>query len=110
MEREFEFYEKRSREIFGYEPPQVLLIHANMLNADFLDQLALMMKRRGYRFVSLEEALKDKAYSSPDEYAGTYGISWLERWARTKGMKPAALPDPPDFIMRKYNEINRRAR
>jgi peptidoglycan/xylan/chitin deacetylase (PgdA/CDA1 family) len=107
MEKEFEFYEKMSRDLLGYELPQVLLIHANMLNADFLDQLAQMMKRRGYIFVSLAEALKDRAYAQPDDYAGRWGISWLERWARTKGLKFAPSPDPPDFIMRKYNEAAR---
>lgn len=107
MEKEFEFFEKVSRDVLGYEPPQVLLIHASMLNADFLDQLAQMMKRRGYSFVSLEEALKDKAYTQPDTYAGRWGISWLERWALTKGMNRIPTPDPPDFIMKKYNAISR---
>lgn len=107
MEREVEFYEKLSRDLLGYELPQVLLIHASMLNADYLDQLAQMMKRRGYRFITLEEALKDKAYSQPDNYVGRWGISWLERWTRTKGIKPAPSPDPPDFVMRKYREASR---
>lgn len=108
MEREFEFYEKLSREVVGYELPQVLLIHANMLNADFLGQLAQMMKRRGYTFVSLDEALRDRAYSQPDNYVGKWGVSWLERWAHTRGIKVnPPPPDPPDFIMRKYKETAR---
>jgi len=35
--------------------------------------------------VSLSEALKDEAYGSKDEYVGPAGITWLHRWALTKG-------------------------
>lgn len=87
MERMFEFYENYSREVTGREIPQVLMLTAGALNADSFEDLAAMLKRRGYAFVTLEEATKDEAYSLPDTYTGTRGDSWIARWAVTKGLK-----------------------
>ncbi|NUO83097.1 polysaccharide deacetylase, partial [candidate division KSB1 bacterium] len=43
------------------------------------------MAKRGYAFVSLEEALRDEAYRTEDTYTGPAGISWLQRWAMAQG-------------------------
>ena len=93
MDAKFDYWERTSRALFGREIPQVLLIHANSLNADAYPQLAGMMKARGYRFVPLAEALEDPAFRSPDTFTGAGGISWLHRWTLTEGKKP--LPDEP---------------
>ncbi|HEV2802935.1 MAG TPA: polysaccharide deacetylase family protein [Pyrinomonadaceae bacterium] len=104
MERMFEFYERMSQELFGREIAQILLVHANALNADHFSRIAHMLKRRGYAFITLDEALRDKAYEHADTYTGAVGISWLQRWAITRGGKfkkePALSPymqqfDPP---------------
>ncbi|MFL6230323.1 MAG: polysaccharide deacetylase family protein [Pyrinomonadaceae bacterium] len=75
METMFEFYEKLSRDLFGREVPQVLLVHANQLNGDHFGEVVEMLRRRGYSFVTLDEALKDPAYQSRDDYVGAVGIS-----------------------------------
>ena len=67
MDQKFAYFEQQSMALFGYEMKQVLLIHANALNADHFDKLALMIEKRGYKFISLDEALTDKAYTSPDD-------------------------------------------
>ena len=100
MEQVFEFYEQLSRETFGYEPPQTLLIHANALNAEHFNELAAMMKRRGYAFITLEEALKDKAYDHRDTYTGPAGISWLQRWLITRGGQFRKEPYLPPSMRR----------
>ncbi|HEX9918478.1 MAG TPA: polysaccharide deacetylase family protein [Pyrinomonadaceae bacterium] len=101
MERMFEFYERMSVELFGREIAQTLLVHANALNADHFGRIAHMLKRRGYEFVTLDEALQDKAYEHPDTYTGEVGISWLQRWAITRGGKfkkePALSPYMKQF-------------
>ena len=94
----FMFYEGYARETLGREPSQTLLIHANRLNADYLDELIDMMRTRGYRFVSLEEALKDPAYSLPDHYTGRTGFSWLQRWAITMGKELKRQPELSEWI------------
>jgi peptidoglycan/xylan/chitin deacetylase (PgdA/CDA1 family) len=98
MREIFGFYEQLSQSLLGREPAQVLLLHANALNADWLDELAAMIAGRGYRAVPLDEALADSAYGLPDEYVGPRGPSWLERWARTQGREVGAPPDLPRWV------------
>jgi beta-lactamase regulating signal transducer with metallopeptidase domain len=98
MERVFEFSEGYSREVVGREIPQVLMLTGGVLNAHCFGELAAMMKRRGYSFVTLDEATRDEAYQLPDAYTGASGDSWIARWAVTKGMEyrktdEADLPD-----------------
>lgn len=103
MEQKFDYFEKQSIALFGYEMKQILLLHANLLNADYFGELAQMMKRRGYKFITLDEALTDKAYASPDTYAGPGGITWLHRWALTAGKKKdffAGEPRTPAFVLK----------
>lgn len=85
IEGVLEFYEQLSRDTLGYEPPQVLMLTANALNCAKFDDLAAMLRRRGYSFVTLEEAQADKSYRQPDTYTGAWGISWLQRWAMARG-------------------------
>lgn len=98
MDQVFDFFERRSVEVVGYEIKQVLLLHANLLNADYFDQLAGMMKRRGYTFITLDQALADPAYQLRDSYTGRQGLSWLHRWALSKGMRMKQEPREPEFI------------
>ncbi|MDP8979100.1 MAG: polysaccharide deacetylase family protein [Acidobacteriota bacterium] len=104
MESLFDFFEKRSVEVAGHEIAQVLLIHANGLNAEMLPKLIAMMRSRGYSFVSLEAALRDPAYKLRDGYAGT-GFSWIHRWSKTLGMPPKGEPDEPPFIAEEYKKL-----
>jgi peptidoglycan/xylan/chitin deacetylase (PgdA/CDA1 family) len=82
----FEYAEKASLELFGREVAQILLIHCNELNAVSLRESVARMRARGYRFITLEDAMKDPAYSRPDTFAGPGG-SWLSRTATTLGRK-----------------------
>lgn len=90
------FYQRQADAILGRELPQVLLLHANRLNADTFASLAEMFQRRGYRFVSLEQALTDPAYRHRDDYTGPAGITWLHRWAMTAGVSPGVFRDEPE--------------
>jgi peptidoglycan/xylan/chitin deacetylase (PgdA/CDA1 family) len=103
MEEKFAYFEQQSMALFGYEMKQVLLIHSNALNADYFDELARMIKKRGYEFITLDEALTDKAYTSPDTYAGPAGITWIHRWAITAGKGKDFFkgePRTPAFVMK----------
>jgi len=102
MESVVAFFEQRAVEVLGREFPQILLIHANQLNADQMPQLLEMFRRRGYRFVTLEEALRDPAYQSAEDYVGRGGFSWIHRWSRAKGMPGKGEPDPPDWVMKGF--------
>jgi peptidoglycan/xylan/chitin deacetylase (PgdA/CDA1 family) len=107
MDTVFEFIEGVSRALLDREIKQVLLLHANALNADYFGRLAEVMKKRGYAFVRLEDALADPAYASPDTYVGQWGISWLHHWEISARKKRSASPDPPDWIMKAYEARGR---
>lgn len=99
MEQVVKQGERMSFDLFGYEIPQVLLLHANALNANQFGALAAMLKRRGYTFVTLEQVIQDPAYRSADNYAGADGISDLERWMRAVGLRPQADVPVPAFVL-----------
>lgn len=97
------FYEQQSLAIVGREIRQILLLHANGLNAQTMPALAAMLEGRGYTFVTLDRALEDPAYQSADRFTGAGGITWLHRWAITKGMPGTTFrgePEVPDWIQR----------
>lgn len=101
MEKKLEYWERQSEKLFGRDVSQTLLIHANFINSDYLDDLIRMFQAHGYKFVDLETALRDDAYRLPDRYIGPAGISWLHRWAREKGREYIVADEPtvPDFVL-----------
>ncbi len=104
----FDYYEKLSKDLFGYEPKQVLLLHANWMEADHIGELLDLLRKRGYRFVTLEEAIGDSAYSTPDEYVGE-GTGWLDHWAITRGQIPLNEPSFPQWVIDKSRELHHQA-
>ncbi|HMT07003.1 MAG TPA: polysaccharide deacetylase family protein [Pyrinomonadaceae bacterium] len=102
LESKLEYWERQSTKLFGREISQTLLIHANFINSDYLDDLIAMFHRRGYKVVDLETALNDEAYKLPDTYIGPAGISWVHRWAREKGSDFIIKEEPmvPEFVLK----------
>ena len=102
LENKMDYWERQSVKLFGREIKQILLLHANFINSDYFDDIARMLKKRGYKFVALDEALRDEAYKLPDTFTRRAGISWLHRWALAKG-REQVLPDEPktpDFVLK----------
>lgn len=95
----FAYSEQLSKQIMGYEPRQILLLHANQLEADHIGDLLEVMRKRGYRFVTLEEALNDSAYALPDTYVGEEGTGWLDHWAIAQGKPPRGAPVFPQWVI-----------
>lgn len=96
----FGWFERLSVETFSRDIPQVLLLHANPLNAEVLPDLLARIRARGYRFVSLDEAMSDSVYETRDGYVGKAGPSYIHRWAAARGL-PNRLrdePDPPAWV------------
>jgi peptidoglycan/xylan/chitin deacetylase (PgdA/CDA1 family) len=98
MDQVFSFFENVSRRVAGREIAQVLLLHANKLNADRFGLVAELLVGRGYRFVSLEEALTDHAYQRPDDFVGAPGNSWFNHWEITAGRRPVPTPAAPQWV------------
>lgn len=95
----FAYSEQLSRQLLGYEPRQILLLHANQLEGDHIGELLDVMRKRGYSFITLEDALGDDAYSLPDTYVGEEGRGWLEHWAISQGKPPLGAPEFPQWVV-----------
>jgi peptidoglycan/xylan/chitin deacetylase (PgdA/CDA1 family) len=98
VEEVFSFFEGVSRRIFGREIPQILIVHANSLNADRFGAVAEALVRRGYRFIPLAEALEDRAYRLPDDFVGAPSNSWFNHWEVTAGRPAIPTPAPPPWV------------
>jgi peptidoglycan-N-acetylglucosamine deacetylase len=91
----FYYDEKFSRDLLGYEPRQIILLHGNNLEADHLGDLLDLLRKRGYQFVSLESALNDSVYGLPNTYVGEHGADWLDQWSISRGRMPHRGPEFP---------------
>lgn len=78
--------------VVGRPVKHILLLHANRINARFLDEMLTALEDFGYEFISFEEAIKDPVYRKQDSYFGPNGISKLERVARSN----------PDYVPPNY--------
>ncbi len=101
----FAYWEQQSRQLIGYEPKQILLIHANQLEGDHIEELLDVFRKRGYRFITLEDALNDPAYSLPDTYVGEGGTGWIEHWAISQGKILMGAPEFPQAVIDKRKAL-----
>lgn len=83
--RMVDYFQHRSILLLGYALPQVMLLHANALNADTYPAFIAALRARGYHFVSLDMAMRDPAYKRPDTFTSSLGTSWIHRWALAAG-------------------------
>jgi len=102
------FAEKMSAKMFGQEIPQILLIHANDLNARYLEEMLKRLVARGYRFITLDEAMRHPAYQTKDTFVTKSGPTWLWRWNKSLGLNLSFDEDPemPPWVNDLFNQWN----
>ena len=101
IEKKLKYYEMQSNRLFGRDIKQILLLHASWLNSDYVDSLAVRFKKNNYEFVSMDQVLKDNIYKTEITVYGNWGISWIDRWALSKGKKGNFFknePETPSYI------------
>src|SRR5262249_16490610 len=101
----FAYNEQLVKQLIGYEPKQILLLHGNQLEADHIGELLDVMRKRGYRFITLEDALSDQAYGLPDTFIGEEGTGWIDHWAITQGKPPQGAPVFPQAVIDKWKAL-----
>lgn len=84
-----EAYRDLARQLLGRDLPQVLLLHHNLLNALFLDDVLQQFKDLGWTLVDPARAYADPAYDLVHERPAP-GQSLLLSLARSRGLKPEA--------------------
>ena len=101
MEQKLLYFEGQSEKLLGRNIKHILLLHANAINADYLDELAERYKNHGYSFISMEQALQDEAYQQEITAYNKWGISWIDRWALSAGKKGDFFrgePGTPEYV------------
>lgn len=98
--RQIDYYAGLNRQVLGYEPPAIMLMHVNRLNAEVMDDLLKLFVTRNYRFVSLDRAQADPAYQARDTFVSKYGPMWGYRWARQRKVKVDGRleVEPPQWV------------
>jgi peptidoglycan/xylan/chitin deacetylase (PgdA/CDA1 family) len=101
MEEKLIYFEGSAERLFGRNIPQILLVHASLLNADYLDDLIRVFIEHGYSFVSQSDVLEDAAYATAISRYGDWGISWIDRWALSQDVDSEFFsgdPRTPEWI------------
>jgi len=76
---EIDYYSTLNKQVLGYEPPHIMLLHDNQLNADVIEDVLELFESRHYRFVSLTEAEADRVYQAPEIFFTKSGPMWGRR-------------------------------
>jgi peptidoglycan/xylan/chitin deacetylase (PgdA/CDA1 family) len=97
---QIDYFIGMNTQVLGYEPPEIMLLHDNQLNADTINELLALFEKKHYRWVSLSEAETDPVYRSPDSLVTKYGPMWGFRWAKERDVKVdgSLEPEPPKWI------------
>lgn len=100
--QQIEYYASLNAKVLGYQPPQILLLHLNSLNAAVIEPLLGIFESLDYRFVSLAQAQSDPAYQRSPAFATRFGPMWGYRWARERGVKVdgSLEKEPPTWVAR----------
>jgi peptidoglycan/xylan/chitin deacetylase (PgdA/CDA1 family) len=84
--------EEMSRLIYGREINYVMLLHIGGFETVMLPRLLDLLKQRGFKFVTLEEAERDPAYSEDPSLPSTAG-TLLDQMMIAKHIPPIQRPD-----------------
>ncbi|HTF19978.1 MAG TPA: polysaccharide deacetylase family protein [Chryseolinea sp.] len=94
--KNFEYIESITDKKLARNVSQIYLMHDNLLNADYLGELITALKKRGYSFITLDEAMKDAVYKQQDYYELRHGISWVYRWIKDGQQRMQLMRAAPD--------------
>jgi peptidoglycan/xylan/chitin deacetylase (PgdA/CDA1 family) len=98
MEGLFDFFEKLSVEVLGYEIKQVLLLHDNPLNADYLPELVQMIRSEGTALSRWGRLWKTQRTSCRITMLVLLGYPGSTVGPSAKGMPMKAEPAEPQWI------------
>jgi peptidoglycan/xylan/chitin deacetylase (PgdA/CDA1 family) len=76
-----------THELYGRDISYVLLLHIGPFDAKMLPELIALLRGRGFTFVSLPEAMADKAYSEDPRIAVRHGLTFLEQVAAERHIR-----------------------
>jgi len=87
------YYNDLSVKVLGRSIPHTLLIHYDLINAQFLADVVVMFKKRGWQIISAERAFEDPVYRSEPRIVPT-GESLIWALAKQSGRFESVLRYP----------------
>lgn len=90
-----DYYHKLAQRVVGYPVKHTLLVHFNLLNALFLDDLIAMFKAKGWQPIDAEDAYADPVFASKPNVIPA-GESLIWSLAKEKGILVKSLRYPAE--------------
>lgn len=103
---QFKLFETFSSEIFKRPIKHIYLCHANKLHSDYYGVLINELRKVGYSFISMDEAMTDPAYDS-NEYFNKHGVSWIFRWIPDKKTRISYMRKELEVGSKLYEEYRK---
>lgn len=72
-------YHAKGKKLTGRNVKHILLLHANPINADYLDELLSWYKSNGWEFITMDEAMTDPIYTMDGDLISEFGMSQIDK-------------------------------
>src|SRR5271165_2173716 len=90
---------EQAKLIYGHEINYVLLMHLGAYSSTILPDALDLLKKKGFKLVTLEEAESDPAYESDPDVGMHDAGTLLDQWMQVKGIKA------PEHKEKPYKEV-----
>jgi peptidoglycan/xylan/chitin deacetylase (PgdA/CDA1 family) len=90
---------EQAKLIYGHEINYVLLMHLGAFSSTILPEALDLLKKKGFKLVTLEEAESDVAYEGDPDVGLHDAGTLLDQWMQVKGIKY------PEHVEKPYKEI-----
>lgn len=81
--------------VYGHDINHVLLLHLGAFSKTILPDALDLMQKKGFTFVTLEEAQSDPVYQGDPDVGSKYGGTLLELWIEAKKIKFPPVMEKP---------------
>jgi peptidoglycan-N-acetylglucosamine deacetylase len=81
--------------VYGHDINHVLLLHLGAFTSTILPDALDLMQKKGFTFVTLEEAESDPVYQGDPDVGSKYGGTLLELWMEAKKIKFPTVMEKP---------------
>jgi peptidoglycan-N-acetylglucosamine deacetylase len=85
--------------VYGRDINHVLLLHLGAFSSTILPDALGLMEKKGFKFVTLEEAESDPVYEGDPDVGSKYGGTLLELWMEARKIKF------PDVMAKPYKQL-----
>lgn len=81
--------------VYGRDINHVLLLHLGAFSSTILPDALSLMQKKGFTFVTLDEAQSDPVYDGDPDVGSKYGGTLLELWIEAKKIKFPSVMEKP---------------